>query len=158
MAADAIVSVMLSRTNEAGKMIEAALSAAPGDPNVLKALGYLRWKEGKLDEVVEVLKDLRERNSFAIHLMLGKTYMKQRKYDLAEKQFRALVEAFPGRSEGHALLGEFLLERGEKIDEAKNELQMALRKDQLDLTAWRGVLRANPSAPIPADLNKNLPF
>lgn len=158
MAADAVVSAIQSRTDEAGKMIESALSAAPGDGNVLKALGYLRWKQAKLDEVVEVLKDLRERNSFAIHLMLGKTYVKQRKLDLAAKHFRALVEIFPNRSESHALLGEFLLEHGEKGEEAKNELQLAVKKDPLDLIAWRGLVRAGSSMALSTDLQRNLPF
>ena len=158
MAADAIISGMQLKTSEAGKILEGALSAAPGDVNVLKALGYLRWKDGRLNELVDALKDLRDRNSFAVNFMLGKAYAKLRKRDFAEKHYRALVESYPNRSEGHSLLGELLLEDPAKAEEAKAEFQLALKKDPLDLVAWRGLQRAGAPIVLSPEIQKNLPF
>lgn len=158
MAADAVISSMNGGTSEAGKIIESALVAAPGDVNVLKAVGYIRWKDGKLDEVIEALKDLREKSSFAINLMLGKAYSKQRRKDMAEKYFRNLADFSPNSSEGHALLGELFLDQYEKVDEAKIEFRAALKKDPLDLVALRGLVRAEPSVKLNPELFKNLPF
>lgn len=158
MAADAIISGMQLKTSEAGKILETALSAAPGDANVLKALGYLRWKDGRLNELVDALKDLRERNSFAVNFMLGKAYAKLRKRDLAEKHYRALLEAYPARPEGHSLLGELLLEDPARAEEAKTEFQLALKRDALDLAAWRGLQRAGAPIVLSPEIQKNLPF
>ncbi len=158
MAADAVISSMESRTSEAGKILDLSLTSAPGDANVLKALAYMHWKDGKIDEVVGTLKDLRERNSFATNLMLGKAYLKQRKPELAEKHFRVLKDAFPNRSEGYSMLGELLLEQPEKLEEAMSEFHLALKKDPLDLTAWRGLQHANPRIVLTPELQKNLPF
>jgi tetratricopeptide (TPR) repeat protein len=158
MAADAIISGLQLKTSEAGKILETALSAAPGDANVLKALGYLRWKEGRLNELVDALKDLRERNSFAVNFMLGKAYAKLRKRDLAEQHYRALVVAHPNRSEGHSLLGELLLEDPARIEDAKAEFQLALKKDPLDLVAWRGLQRAGAPIVLSPEIQKKLPF
>lgn len=158
MAADAIVSCIQGRTSEAGKILEGALSTAPGDGNVLKATGYLRWKDGQVNELVDALHESRDRNSFALNLMLGKSYAKLHRRDLAEKHFRAMIELFPGRSEGHSLLGELLAEQSDKATEAKNEFQLALRKDPFDLVALRGLQRLNVNAPLSPELRKNLPF
>lgn len=158
MAADALISGMQLKTSEAGKILDSALTSAPGDPNVLKASGYLRWKDGRLNELVDTLKDLKERNSFAVNLMLGKSYFKLQNRALAEKHYRALVEAFPARSEGHSLLGELLLEQPGKADEAKAQFQLALKKDPLDLVAWRGLQRAGAPIVLSPEIQKNLPF
>ncbi|MGZ3740303.1 MAG: tetratricopeptide repeat protein, partial [Bdellovibrionota bacterium] len=158
MAADAIVSCLLGRNSDAGKILEGALTSAPGDVNVLKALGYLRWKDGQMNELVDVLKDLRDRNSFALNFMLGKAYSKLRRRDLAEKYFRNLVDTFPARSEGLSLLGDLMIDQPDKADEAKTEFQLALKKDPLDLVAWRGLQKLNAAPPLSSDLLKNIPF
>jgi tetratricopeptide (TPR) repeat protein len=158
MAADALILSMQLKTSEAGKILDGALSAAPGDVNVLKALGYLRWKDGRLNEVVDGLKDIKERGSFALNFMLGKAYFKLRKRELAEKYYRALIENFPSRSEGHSLLGELLLEQPDKAEEAKAEFQLALKKDPLDLVAWRGLQKAGAPIVLSPEIQKNLPF
>jgi tetratricopeptide (TPR) repeat protein len=158
MAADAIISSILNRTSEAGKILETALSSAPGDVNVLKAMGYLKWKNGQLNELVDSFKDVRERNSFAINLLLGKANLKLRKRDLAERYFHNLVESHPNRAEGHSLLGDLLLEQPERVDEARSEFKLALRRDSLDLLAWRGLKKLDPSVQLSPELQKSLPF
>jgi tetratricopeptide (TPR) repeat protein len=157
MAADAIISCILGRTSDAGKILEGALTSAPGDVNVLKALGYLRWKDGQVNEVVDALKDLHDRGSYAVNLMLGKSYAKLRKRDLAERHFRALQE-FPGRSDGHSLFGDLLADQPDKAAEAKAELQAALKIDPLDLLAWRDLRRLHATPPLSPEMLKNLPF
>jgi tetratricopeptide (TPR) repeat protein len=158
MASDALIASMQLKTSEAGKILDGALSAAPGEPHVLKAMGYLRWKDGRVNDVVDGLKDLKDRNSFALNLMLGKAYFKLRKREQAEKHYRALVENYPNRSEGHALLGELLLELDGNEEEAKAEFQQALKRDQLDLTAWRGLQKIGAQIVLSPEIQKNLPF
>ena len=110
-----------------------------------------------MNELVETLKDLRERGSFALNLMLGKAYWKLRKKEFAEKYAKALIE-FSDRSEGMALSGELLMDLPEKQQEAKAAFQSALKIDPLDLTALRGMQRISPQAAIQPDLLKKLPF
>jgi predicted Zn-dependent protease len=90
--------------------------------------------------------------------MLGKAYMKQRKRDLAEKHFRALIENFPNRSEGFSLLGDLLLQQKNRSNEAKENFEAALKKDPLDIVALRGLLRMGPNPSLTASLQENLPF
>ena len=126
--------------------------------SVLKAAGYLRWKDGQPNELVDALKDLRDRSGYAINLMLGKSYAKLRRRDLAEKHFRALIESFPNRSEGYSLLGDFLIDQPELVAEAKTQFQQALKKDPLDILALRGMQHLNAPVALTPDMQKNLPF
>jgi tetratricopeptide (TPR) repeat protein len=159
MAADGVISCIVGRTDDAGPILQAALGAVPGDVNVEKAIGFRHWKLGELNNVVEALKDLRDRgSSFAENLMLGKSFSKLNRRDLAEKSFHSLIENYPDRSEGYSLLGELLAEQPERAEEAKAQFQAALKRDPLDLVALRGLLRFDALPPPSAELLKNLPF
>lgn len=158
MAVDAIISCLQSRTGEAGKILEGALSADPGDFHLMKAVGFHRWKEGRFPEIVDLLKDLpKERNSFSINLLLGKAYLKTGRRDLAEAHFENLTTASPMRSEGWSLLGDIQLQQG-RLDVAKKNLENALQRDSLDLLALRGLDRLGQANVITPELAANLPF
>lgn len=158
MAVDAILSCLQSRTGEAGKILDSALSAAPGDIHLLKAVGYHRWKEGRYPEVIDLLKDAsREKNGFSINLLLGKAYLKIGRRDLAEKHFENLTTANPMRSEGWSLLGDIQLRQG-RTDVAMKNLENALARDPFDLLALRGLDRLGLPNVISPEIAGNLPF
>jgi tetratricopeptide (TPR) repeat protein len=157
-AVDALLSCIQSRMGEAGKMLDLALSAAPGDPNILKAVGYHRYKDGKFAEIIDLLKDVnKERNSFGLNLLIAKSYSKIGKKDLAEKHLENLVTANPTRSDGWSLLGEMQLESN-RPEEAKKSFQNALKKDPLDLVALRGLDRLGIRDVWKFDTSRYLPF
>lgn len=141
MAVDAILSSIQSRTSEASKILEGAISHAPGDTNILKAVAYVRWKDGRYDDVIDLLRDLtKEKSSFAANLLLGKSYLKTGKRALAEKHFMALASLQITRGEGWGSLGELQLLQNNKAD-AKRHFESALTKDPRDLTALKGLNR-----------------
>lgn len=157
-AVDAMLSCIQSRMSEAGKMLDLALSAAPGDPNILKAVGFYRFKDGKYIEIIDLLKDVsKERNSFGLNLLMAKSYVKVGNKDLAEKHAENLVAANPTRSDGWSLLGD-LQSSANRPEEAKKSYQNALKKDPLDLVALRGLDRLGLNEVSKIDSTKFLPF
>ena len=77
MAADAIISAIMSQNGDANKIVTDAVKAAPGDNYALKAMGYVFWKDGKFAEIVDLFKDSsRDRSSFAVNLLLAKANLK----------------------------------------------------------------------------------
>ena len=53
MAVDAVLSTMQNKYSEAERILEDALNLSPGNTDLLKGMGYLRWKEGKMAELIE---------------------------------------------------------------------------------------------------------
>jgi predicted Zn-dependent protease len=155
MAVDAEIAAIQSRGAEAAKILEPALSGDPGENNIMKVLGFLRWKEGQFSSLIEVLKDAR--GGFAVDLMLGKAFAKTGRRDEAEKRFRRLTESFPRRSEGFSQLGEIYFSAG-RADEAKAQYLKAIQVDPLDLVAWRGLDRLGNDTKLTPELRRNLPF
>jgi tetratricopeptide (TPR) repeat protein len=158
MAVDAMLSCLQSRTGEAGKILEDALSISPGDHYLLKAVGYHRWKEGRYSEILDLLKDLPdERDSFALNLLVGKAYLKTGNLDQAEPYVRQLIALSPERAIGWSLLGEIQF-RKDQIPEAKKDFENALRHDPLDLAALKGINRLGLFTKISPQVGRNLPF
>jgi tetratricopeptide (TPR) repeat protein len=157
-AVDALLSCLQSRMGEAGKMLDLALSAAPGDANILKAVGYHRFKEGRYAEIIDLLKDVnKERNSFALNLLMAKAYLKTGKKDQAEKHLENLVASNPTRSDGWSLLGDYQFDTNRK-EEAKKNFHNSLKRDELDLVALRGLDRLGDPEVLKMEFSKSLPF
>jgi tetratricopeptide (TPR) repeat protein len=158
MAVDAVLSCLQSRTGEAGKILEVALTGAPGDSSILKAMGYHRFKEGRHAEVIELLKELaRERSSFAVNMLVGKAQLKVGRRDEALKFFEQITAAEPSRSEGWSLLGDLQLQRGQG-EEARKNLRNALQRNPGDILALRGLEQLGEAATSSPELAGNLPF
>ena len=138
MGVDAVLSCLQNHNGEAGKILESALTIAPGDPQLMKAIAYHRFREGRFDEVVELLKDLpREKNSFSVTLLLGLAYDHLGKKDIEEKFFTQLTINYPGNAKGWSLLGDLFLAK-KNNEEAMKNYQVALSKDPFDLRALKG--------------------
>jgi predicted Zn-dependent protease len=158
MAVDAVLSCLQSRTGEAGKMIDVALSAAPGDVHLLKAMAYHRWKEGRFADVIELLKGVnREPKSYAIPLMLGKAFAKMGRLKEARQQFELMTRNIPDHSDGWAHFGETLLAQ-KRLEDAKRNLEAALQRDPYDLTALRGLSRLGLDEALLAKSEEYLPL
>lgn len=158
MAVDAVLSCLQSRTGEAGKILEVALTGAPGDTSILKAMGYHRFKEGRHAEVIELLKELaRDRSSFAVNMLVGKAQLKVGRRDEARKYFEQITAAEPSRSEGWSLLGDLQLQRGQG-EEARKNLRNALQRNPGDILALRGLEQLGEAATSSPELAGNLPF
>ncbi len=140
MAADALLSANQNKLTEADKILEAALMTSPGNIDLLKARAYLRWKEAKYDEIVELLKDLprEQRGSFGYNLLLGMAYSKLGKYPSAIRSFQVLTDIDPERSEAWSLYGEAQVHLKQNI-EAKQNFQRALSKNPTDIRALQGL-------------------
>jgi predicted Zn-dependent protease len=157
-AVDALLSCLQSRMGEAGKMVDLALSAAPGDANILKAAGYHRFKEGRYAEIIDLLKEVsKEKNSFALNLLMAKAYLKTGKKDLAEKHLENLVATNPTRSDGWSLLGEFQFNANRK-EEAKKNFHNSVKRDELDLIANRGLDQLGDQDVLKMEFSSSLPF
>lgn len=139
MAVDAVLSCLQNRQGEAGKILENALSAAPGDITLLKAVGYHRWREARYDEIIDLLKDQnKDKDGFAVNYLLARSYERTGKKDLEEKHIRVLTESAAERSDSWSQLGSFKLRQGDNAG-AKEAFQAALEKDSMDLGALRGM-------------------
>lgn len=159
MAVDGVLSCLQSRSGESLKIIEDALRMAPGDPNILKAFAYLRWKESRYDDVIDLLKGNENlKNSFAANILLGKANDKNGNIDLAEKYYQALTVIAPYRSEGWALLGDVRM-RQDVQSEAKKLFKISLDKDPNNLTAVKGLEQLGEDIVLSSPIyRKKLPF
>lgn len=139
MAVDAVISCIQNRTGEANKILEGAMGIAPGDPYLLKAMGYSRWKDGRYPEVVDLLKDQpREKLGFPGSQLIGRAYLKQGKADFSQAYFEYMTTIAPQHPASWSLLGESFLLQG-KSDQARIQFKNALSKDPQDLIALRGL-------------------
>jgi tetratricopeptide (TPR) repeat protein len=139
MAADAILSGLQSRYGEAVKILETALSSLPGDPQLLKAMAYLRFREGRYAEAIEAVKDIpKDRQGFSVPLIIGKSQEKLGQLAQAEVTFSAITTSLPWPGLGSSLLGDVQLAQGKKA-EARRSFDRALQISNYDLRAWRGI-------------------
>lgn len=77
----------------------------------------------------------------AAQFMLGAIYSGEKKYDLAEAQFRKVIEADPNDATALNFFGYILADRGIRLDEAISLIQRALKQDPgnsayLDSLGW----------------------
>lgn len=126
---------------EAAKTLDQALRLAPGDGDVLVALSYLKYKEQKFEEVVDLLKDnLREGAEYFPFLKLaGFSYIKLDKYSLAEKTLLQATRAYPSSPEVLAALGDVLKKNGDKVT-SEEMFRSALTKNPRDSKAFLGII------------------
>ncbi|RZA09775.1 MAG: tetratricopeptide repeat protein [Proteobacteria bacterium] len=158
MAADAVISSILSQTGDATKIVTDALKAAPGDTYALKAMGYVLWKDGKYNELAELFNDpTKDRGSFSVNLLLGKALLKMGRKLEAEKLIASLTVANPLRADGWSLLGDLQLSNGHAA-EARKSFAQALSRDPYDLMALRGLDRLKDREVITPAIARNLPF
>jgi tetratricopeptide (TPR) repeat protein len=107
---------------------------------------------------------------------LGHTYTRQGRLDLAEREFRAVVELTPSSPSAHFYLGNILVGRG-NLDEAETAFRRAIavgpdyaegyygmallasrRGDQRNATLWLGLASARRAAEVETNLDMGLAY
>ncbi|MCO5143520.1 MAG: hypothetical protein M9962_10565, partial [Oligoflexia bacterium] len=158
MAVDAILSCLQDRVGEARKILEGAIGASPGDIHVIKAIGYQRWKEGQIEDMTDLLKELPgAKTSFAVNLMLGKAFLKVGHLELAKNAFMNITDTYPNRSEGYSHLGD-VFSRMKQYATSKEKYNEALRKSETDIVALRGLARRDGAFKFSKTIESLLPF
>jgi len=142
MAVDAVLSTIQNKYNEAERILEDALSRSPGNIDALKAMAYVRWKEGKFSELLDLLKDAYKdnQNSYAILLLIGRAYQKVGNYRQAEKFFKQAASVAPDFYKSWSLWGDILMHLGSEEDALK-KYKTALEKNPFDLHAIQGSIQ-----------------
>jgi tetratricopeptide (TPR) repeat protein len=82
-----------------------------------------------------------ESDKEAAWFMLGAIYSSEKKFDLAEQEFRKIIDANPNDASALNFLGYMLADRGIRLDEAVSLIQRAVKQDPdnsayLDSMGW----------------------
>lgn len=142
LSADALLTALVGQYTDAEQILSQALAMAPGSPEPVKVLAYVRFREGKDAEVLDLISSrVKEaQDSYAFNLLMGKALARQGKFQLAARHFQQMANKSPDRSDGWALLGEATLASGNDKDATKY-FQTALEKNPANLRAMRGLAR-----------------
>jgi predicted Zn-dependent protease len=134
-----ILTAIQNRAAEANGILTNALKAAPGDPTLLKALAYLRWREGRYREILDLVQSLPvdSQNDFAVIYLLAKTNLRLGNPPKAEGYFAQVVKRLPTRADGWSGYGESLLAQN-KVGLAAPAFENAFKLDRLDPGVLRG--------------------
>lgn len=160
LAMDGHLSLLMGETKEAEQAFDRALQKTPGSLYALKGMAYLRLKEGKEIEIENLIKSKAEENrqSLALNVLLGISYMKQGKFRDAESALKPLVETQKAPAFVYSLFGDCMTALGD----GKQGIQLyqrALALNPRDLGALRGLAKAGQGASIQWDKFRDLlPF
>jgi len=136
----------LGRVEEAVKELEGLMNKTPADRDIYLSIAnvYLQAKQyGAAEESVNkalVSASKPEEQEFPRYL-LGSIYEREKKYDLAEDQFKQVLAADPLNASAANYLGYMLADRGVRLEESVKYIQNALRLDPnngayLDSLGW----------------------
>jgi tetratricopeptide (TPR) repeat protein len=93
------------RLDAAEQEFRAALALDPRDASAHRDLADIDRRRGKLDDAVEELKlSLAARDSAAVHVVLARIYLEQKKTDLARTEVEKAVKMAPNYAEAKDLL------------------------------------------------------
>ncbi len=139
VAAIGILTAIQNRTSEAGKLLDNALNVSPGNPALLKALAYVRWRQDRFREILDLLQSLppEAQTNFSIVYLLAQVNLKLGDNKKALEYFSQVVKRLPDRADGWSGYGASLLALGKK-SEATKAFEAALKIDPFDGTALRG--------------------
>ena len=139
VAAIGILTAMQNRTDEASKLLDNALNVSPGNPALLKGLAYVRWRQDRFRDILDLLQSLppEAQTNFSIIYLLARVNAKLGNDAKAAEYFSQVVKRLPGRADGWSGYGTALLALGKK-SEASKAFETALKLDRFDAAALRG--------------------
>jgi predicted Zn-dependent protease len=157
VAADAMITAILGQNVEAEQLATQALTTAVGNTEAIKALLFLRYREGKDSDVMDLASEKAKdpKESFGLSIVIGKAYYRLGKYAQAAKIFSDAVGKSPDRSDAWALLGEAQLAQGNE-KEALAAFSTGLQKNQFNQRAIRGLSRLKKNEHLANPLYKGL--
>lgn len=106
----ALVRKFLRRYTEAADLVEQAIQVAPKDPEPYLFRARLYYQSGRQDDaLVDVQKvlSLTKGNSSKAHILAGRIYYSQKKYDQGKEEFNKATQVDPYNLSAHLGLGEY---------------------------------------------------
>lgn len=159
LAVDGLLSTIQNKFAEADGTLEQALNSFAANSDLLKALAYLRWKEGKFSDVVDLLKEMGGGHvSYAVNLLLGRANQKLGNFSEAEKYFSNAATTAPDASVPLSYWGEVLLATKQNT-EAIKKFQKALEKNHFDSRAVQNLYKLGNESILAKEIYSGLsPF
>jgi tetratricopeptide (TPR) repeat protein len=157
MAVDGMLTALKNEYLEADKTLDHALRLAPGDPDVILVKTYLKYREEKFEDVVDLLKDKTKevKDNFPFLKILGLAYIRLDKLSLAEQVLVNASKVSPEQSEIYSLLGD-VVSRGANPLEATKYYKTALSKNMYDGRAVSGLIRLGNRELLQREIYKEL--
>ena len=97
---------------------------------------------GDFDKALEQAKEIRKRDSLMGHRAYALVYTRQKKPDLARKEYADAVAEQPRSAPAHTSLGSYLLTADKNYTAAFEELETAIKLDPNYMPAWYHLGRA----------------
>ena len=136
----------LGRVDEAVKQLQALMNNKPADRELYLSIAQVYIQAKRFDEAEQVANQALAASSKPeeqeySRFLLGSIYERQKKYDLAEEQFKKVLATDPLNASAANYLGYMLADRGVRLDESLKYIQKALRLDPnngayLDSLGW----------------------
>jgi tetratricopeptide (TPR) repeat protein len=136
----------MGQVGDAVKQLQALMNNSPGDREVYLSIAnvYIQAKQfGEAEQAVNKALEYPakpEEQEYS-RFMLGSIYERQKRYDLAEEQFKAVLAADPLNASAANYLGYMLADRGVRLEESVKYIQKALQLEPnngayLDSLGW----------------------
>jgi len=136
----------LGRVEEAVKQLQALMKNTPEDRELYLSIAnvYIQAKQfGEAEAAVNkaLASSSKPEEQEYSRFLLGSIYERQKKYDLAEEQFKQVLTADPLNASAANYLGYMLADRGVRLEESVKYIQKALQLDPnngayLDSLGW----------------------
>jgi len=141
----ATVNADLGRFREAESLLKSSFDGK-NDRDVWVSLAQVYEKQKNFTEMARALDEAGKLSSSAeekevVHFMRGAMYERQKKYDLAEKEFRKVLEMNPRSASALNYLGYMLADRNVRLEEALDLIRKAVAMEPnnsafLDSLGW----------------------
>jgi tetratricopeptide (TPR) repeat protein len=142
----ALVVGELGQVDDAVKQLQALMNKTPADRELYLNIAQVYIQAKRLDEAEQTVNKALAANSkpeeqeFS-RFLLGSIYEREKRYDLAEEQFKKVLATDPLNASASNYLGYMLADRGVRLDESVKYIQKALRLDPnngayLDSLGW----------------------
>jgi tetratricopeptide (TPR) repeat protein len=136
----------LGRVEEAVKQLQALLANTPADRQLYLAMARVYSQAKQYPEAEQAVNKALgysakpEEQEFS-HYLLGSIYERQKKYDLAEEQFKKVLATDPFYAPAANYLGYMLADRGVRLEESVKYIKKALQLEPnngayLDSLGW----------------------
>ncbi len=136
----------LGRTAEAVQSLKALMDGKPSDRETYLTIAQIYDRAKNFPEMAKAIDEAEKLNSSkeemeGIHFTRGAMYEKQKKFDVAEVEFRKVIEMNPQNASALNYLGYMFADRNQKLPEARTMVQKALELDPgngayLDSLGW----------------------
>ena len=142
----ALVMGELGQVDEAVKQLQALVNNTPADRELYVSMAQVYIQAKRFTEAEQVVNKALAANAKPddqeyLRFLLGSIYEHQKRYDLAEEQFKKVLASDPLNASAANYLGYMLADRGVRLDESVKYIQSALRLDPnngayLDSLGW----------------------